>query len=134
MIIRINEMTELFNMFTTPESFTSLNGEFTLTENMADFGGLVTAYDIFVEKKINEGFAGEKLIEQKKMFFQSFALAWSTLDTDEDMTKNLTTDPHSPAMFRVNGTICQIDEWYELYDVRFGDKYYLDPNQRTVLW
>ncbi|MBP5706654.1 MAG: hypothetical protein J6W76_05175, partial [Spirochaetales bacterium] len=117
-----------------PVSFTSLNGQNTLTENMADFGGLVTAYDIFVEKKIKEGFAGEKLIEQKKMFFQSFALAWAGLETDEDMTANLITDPHSPPLFRVNGNVCQIDEWYELYDVRFGDKYYLDPNQRTVLW
>ena len=129
-----NQMTELFNMFTTPESYTSLNGEKTLTENMADFGGLVTAYDIFIEKKINEGFSGDRLNEQRKMFFQSYALAWSEIPNDENMKTLIEGDAHAPNPYRTNGNVCQMDDWYDLYDVQKGDKYYLEPGQRIVLW
>ena len=129
-----NQMTELFNMFTTPSSYTSLNGEKTLTENMADFGGLVTAYDIFIEKKINEGFSGDRLNEQRKMFFQSYALAWSEIPNDENMKTLIEGDVHAPNPYRTNGNVCQMDDWYDLYDVQKGDKYYLEPGQRIVLW
>ena len=129
-----NQMTELFNMFTTPSSYTSLNGEKTLTENMADFGGLVTAYDIFIEKKINEGFSGDRLNEQRKMFFQSYALAWSEIPNDENMKTLIEGDVHAPNPYRTNGNVCQMDDWYDLYDVQKGNKYYLEPGQRIVLW
>ena len=129
-----HEMTVLFNMFTTPESATSINGEVTLAENMADYGGLAVAYDLFVEKKIKEGFGGEKLREQKKMFFQSFAIAWSETSTDTDMVNLIKSgDEHAPPYFRVNGTVCQFDEWYDLYNVQRGDLYYLETGQRIIL-
>ena len=130
-----DQLTELFNQFTTPESYTSLDGENTLTENMADFGGLTVAYDLFVEKKINEGFSGERLNEQRKMFFQSYALAWSGLDDDDAMKSLISSgDVHAPLYFRTNGNVCQFDDWYDLYDVQKGDRYYLEPGQRVILW
>ena len=130
-----DEMSRLFSMFTTPESATSLDGANTLTENMADYGGICVAYDLFVEKKIAEGFGGEKLREQKKMFFQSFAIAWSTLQEDKEMVALIESqDIHAPYCFRTNGNACQIDDWYDLYEVQKGDRYYLAPGQRVILW
>ena len=123
-------------MFTleTKDDLKSLNGENTLGENMADFGGLVTAYDIFVEKKIKEGYAGEEFIRQKKMFFQSFAIGWTNVDDEDFLAWRIENDEHAPGSFRVNGNVCQIDDWYELYNVQKSDRYYLDPSQRVILW
>ncbi len=126
-------LSRLYSMFSIP-SGTSVNGKNTLSENMADFGGLVTAYDLFVEKKIKEGYAGQELLKQKKMFFQSYAIAW-TYDEDRiDFEQLIKNDSHSPYPFRTNGTVCHLDDWYELYQVERGDRYYLEPGQRIVLW
>ena len=132
---RKEQMTQLFNMFTLESNSTiNVDGKTTLEENMADFGGLTIAYDAFVSKKIKEGFSGLNLIEQKKMFFQSFASLLSDTDTDEVWEERIKEDFHSPAPFRVNGNVCLMDDWYDLYDVQAGDKYYLEPSQRIVLW
>ena len=129
-------MTELFNMFTLDSDSTiSINGEQTLGENIADFGGFSISYDLFVNKKIKEGFSGDNLIAQKKMFFQSFAIGWTSTHNDQiwiDYFINI--NEHTPDPFRVNGNVCLMDDWYDLYDVQPGDKYYLAPDQRIVLW
>jgi predicted metalloendopeptidase len=44
------------------------------------------------------------------------------------------TGPHSPAEFRVNGVVRNIDAWYEAFDVKPGDKLYLPPEQRVRIW
>ncbi|MCR4954747.1 MAG: M13 family metallopeptidase, partial [Treponema sp.] len=129
------QMVQLYNMFTLDsDSFTNVNGEQTLDENMADFGGFSVVYDVFVSKKIKEGFSGEELIKQKKMFFETLALDWSSVETDEDIKYIIETNSHSPRPFRVNGITCLMDDWYDLYNVQPGDRYYLEPSQRIVLW
>ena len=74
------QMKQLFCMFTLESDSTiNVNGELTLGENLADLGGIATVYDLFVSKKIQEGFSGEELIKQKKMFFESYAIKWTNL-------------------------------------------------------
>ena len=43
-------------------------------------------------------------------------------------------DPHSNARFRVNGALPQIDEWYEAFNIKEGDKLYLAPEKRARIW
>jgi putative endopeptidase len=44
------------------------------------------------------------------------------------------SDPHSPDKFRVNGTVRNIDEWYEAFNVQPGDALYLKPEDRVRVW
>jgi putative endopeptidase len=48
--------------------------------------------------------------------------------------QQLLTDPHSPAMFRVNGIVRNVDAWYKAFDVKPGDALYLAPEQRVHIW
>ncbi|MBN9166722.1 MAG: hypothetical protein J0I07_37665 [Myxococcales bacterium] len=44
------------------------------------------------------------------------------------------TDPHSPAMYRVNGVVRNLDAWYSAFDVKEGDALYLAPEKRVRIW
>jgi predicted metalloendopeptidase len=44
------------------------------------------------------------------------------------------TGPHSPAEFRVNGVVRNLDAWYEAFGVKPGDKLYLPPEERVRIW
>ena len=129
------QVTELYSMFALESDSTiTVNGVQTLNENMADLGGITIAYDTFVSKKIKEGFSGDNLIKQKKMFFESLAILFSSTADDNHWANHIKTNTHSPYQFRVNGITSLVDEWYDLYNVQPGDKYYLEPSQRIVLW
>ena len=127
-----SQLIELYNLLQL-DSGTNGDGQKSLTENMADLGGLTTVYELFIDKKIKEGYAGEELIKQKKMFFQSFSIMFASNQTDSDYEAKM-NDVHAPNPFRVNGIVCQFDDWYDIYNVQKGDKYYLDPSQRIILW
>lgn len=124
------EMETLFNQYMMESGYT-VNGEKTLGENMADYGGIVVAYEAFLNKKSQE-LTTEALTVQRKVFFQSYVLAWASLELENEFS--LREDVHAPAEFRIKGPVSNMDDWYELYDVQYGDKYYLLPEQRIVLW
>ena len=121
-------MISLYNQFVISSDGSAVSGERTLDENLADLGGLTVAYDTFLSKKIGV-LTDEALMEQRKVFFQTWAVIWAIPDTG-----NWQYDVHSPFEFRARGIVCNMDDWYDLYDVSFGDVYYLSPDQRIVLW
>ena len=123
-----NQMKSLYNQFVISSDGSVVSGERTLNENLADLGGFTVAYDTFLSKKIDE-LTDEELIEQRKVFFQSFAIYCAMPDRGD-----WENDEHSPYEFRIRGVVCNMDDWYNLYDVSFGDVYYLSPDQRIILW
>src|SRR5207302_12632 len=44
------------------------------------------------------------------------------------------SDVHSPAEFRVNGPLPNIDDWYAAFNVQPGDKLYIKPDKRVRIW
>lgn len=46
----------------------------------------------------------------------------------------LEVDEHALSRERINGVVMNIDNWYDLYDVKWGDKLYLKPEKRTYIW
>jgi len=59
---------------------------------------------------------------------------WSLLTMNLDGSDQVMTDPHSPAQFRVNGVVRNVDAWYKAFDVKPGDKLYLAPQDRVHIW
>jgi putative endopeptidase len=111
-----------------------VNGRLTLGENIGDNGGLsvaLTAYELSLGGRPAPTLAG---LTGRQRFFLSWAQVWRTQYRDERMRNQVLTDPHSPPEFRVNGTVRNMDAWYEAFAVQPGDKLYLPPSERVHIW
>ena len=111
-----------------------VNGNLTLTENIADFGGLTMAYHAYKlsskeEPEMIDGFTGDQ------RFFLSFAQIWGESNTNEYLRMLTLTDTHSPSRFRVNGVVFNMPEFYKAFpNVKPGDKLYKPESERPVIW
>ena len=111
-----------------------LNGRLTLGENIGDVGGLTVAleaYRLSLNGKpapVLDGYTGEQ------RFFLGWAQVWRTLMRDARLRNQVISDPHSPALFRVNGVVRNMDAWYTAFGVQPGDTLYLAPEDRVSIW
>ena len=112
-----------------------VNGKLTLGENIGDLGGLqmaYTAYQLYKQKNgeppVIDGLTGDQ------RFFLAFGQAWRGKQRDDALRTQVLTDPHSPRVYRVNGTLRNFDEWYQAFNVQSGDKMYLPPEERVRIW
>ncbi|MGW6623468.1 M13 family metallopeptidase [Nocardia sp. NPDC055002] len=112
----------------------TVNGEFTIGENIGDLGGLsiaLAAYKISLEGKeppVIDGLTGLQRV------FYGWAQVWRTKARTEEAIRRLAVDPHSPPEFRCNAVIRNIDSFYEAFDVTPADKLYLKPEERVTIW
>ena len=114
-----------------------VNGAFTVGENIGDLGGLTIAYKAFKMAQAERGSDAEQLIDgftPDQRFFLAYAQSWRSVGRDEAMIQRLATDPHSPAEFRTNQIVRNIDAFYEAFDVKPGDALWLDPADRVRIW
>jgi putative endopeptidase len=111
-----------------------VNGELTLGENIGDLSGLAVAlkaYQLSLAGKQApdiDGFTG------LQRFFLGWAQAWTANVRDNALLERLTTDPHSPEEFRCNGPLSNLNEFYQAFDVKQGDKLYRAPVERVKIW
>ncbi|MES2921775.1 MAG: M13-type metalloendopeptidase [Verrucomicrobiota bacterium] len=111
-----------------------INGKLTMGENIGDMGGLNLALDAYhasLDGKpapVLDGVTGVQRV------FLSWAQIWRQKIRDEAQRKQINTDPHSPALARVNGVVRNIDAWYEAFDIKPGDKLYVKPEDRVKIW
>lgn len=112
----------------------NVNGEFTLGENIGDLGGLtiaLKAYHASLNGKtapVLDGFNGDQRV------FIGWGQVWLNKSREQALRKQVGTDPHSPARFRVNGIVRNIPEFYTAFNVKPGDSLYLAPNKRVKIW
>jgi len=112
----------------------NLNGELTLGENIADNAGAIMAsraYKIHLKGKpgpVIDGFTAEQRI------FMGLSQARKGKARDAALISQVKTDPHSPSEFRVNGSLRNHPGFYEAFDVKAGDKMYLEPKDRVIFW
>lgn len=111
-----------------------VNGKLTLGENIADLGGLTLGYYAY-KKSLNVkpspvigGLTGEQ------RFFISWAQGWKNNIKPEALKQRLATDTHSPAKFRVNGPMSNMQEFYDAFNVKENNKMYIKPENRSVIW
>jgi putative endopeptidase len=111
-----------------------VNGRLTLGENIGDQGGVrlaLDAYHVSLHGRpapVIGGFTGDQ------RFFLSWGQAWRDKLRPDLEKMILVSDVHSPARWRVDGTLRNIDEWYGAFGVRPGDKLYLAPEKRVHVW
>ncbi|MDE2143483.1 MAG: M13 family metallopeptidase [Elusimicrobia bacterium] len=111
-----------------------VNGELTLGENIADLGGLTIALQAYKlslsgkEAPVINGFTGEQRV------FLGWAQAWRGVYRDEAMSQQMSTDPHSPNITRVNGVMRNMPEFYKAFGLKPGDELYLPEQDRVGIW
>lgn len=114
----------------------NVNGDLTLGENIADLGGLsisLKAYMKYLEDNPSENVVINDHTPQQR-FFMSYANLWKCMTRKEETIKRITTDPHSPPCFRVNGILINMDSFYKSFDINEGDDMWLEPSLRTNIW
>ncbi len=112
----------------------SVNGEFTLGENIGDLGGItigLRAYKMSLkgeEAPVMDGFTGVQRV------FLGYGQVWRNKYRDEALRLLIGTNSHSPSMYRTNGPVRNVPEWYEAFEVQEGDALYLAPEDRVKIW
>ncbi|PRC90919.1 M13 family metallopeptidase [Solimicrobium silvestre] len=109
----------------------AINGQQTLSENIADLAGLNVAYDAFHKASGKQDAATDKRLDQE--FFLSYAESWRGVEREQALRRQITTNEHAPDSFRVF-TVRNLDAWYGAFDVQAGEKLYLAPKDRVRVW
>ncbi len=106
----------------------AVNGQLTLSENLADLAGLSASLDA-----LHAALGGKANEDADREFFTGFAHSWRTKAREAAERRQILTDGHSPAQYRA-ATVRNMDAWYKAFDVKPGEKLYLAPEQRVRVW
>ena len=111
-----------------------VDGELTLSENIADLGGLSIALEALEIIFIDENYNIEKKKTAYKEFFTSYAVSWRNKDRQKKAQQSLLLDKHAPAPLRVNLIVRQFAEFYSAFDIKETDPGYVPADKRIQLW
>lgn len=112
----------------------AVNGKLTLGENIADLGGLSIAYDALMIRLRVTGRTTIDGFTPEQRFFLGYAATEREQQRSEFTKTQVLTDPHSPSMFRVNGPLSNMPEFYAAFNVKKGDKLFRPPKERAKIW
>ena len=128
---RANVMKEFFNKIKITDDVYA-NGEFTLGENLADYGGVSIAYDAY--KKFGVATGDAENISADRRFFIAYAGAWAQNIRPAEEIRLTKVDEHSLGKNRVNGILPHINAWYDAFDIKSDSPMYILPGERVKLW
>ena len=119
---KVNAMIKQFDGIELP--WGKVNGKFTVSENIADNGGMAVTLDIMSS---SEGVSFEE-------YFTNWARVWCQKAKPEYQALLLQVDVHGPNILRANMPPRNFPEWYETFKVKKSDKMYIAPSKRVVIW
>ena len=130
---RVQVLINQYNGYTVLNNL-HVNGKLTQGENLADNGGMAIAYEAF--KRTPEGKSDKKIdgFTPDQRFFLSLAQVWRTKISDEKTRMSISTNPHSPPMYRTNGPMSNMPSFYKAFNVKPGNKMYRPDSARVKVW
>lgn len=111
-----------------------VSGSKTLSENIADIGGMGIALDALKHTLEDLPLTEEERRKQYREFFLSYAVSWRVKEKKKKRIQALILDKHAPPFLRVNLVVSQFQEWYDAFDVKKGDAFYIPPEQRIRIF
>ncbi len=132
-VLKTKQVINQFNGYTMLDTL-HVNGVFTVSENIADLGGVNIAYEAF--KLTNQGQDSMKIdgFSPDQRFFISYARIWSVKEKPEHVRFRLNADAHAPWIYRVNGPLSNFTPFYKAFNVLPGDKMYKADSARIRIW
>ena len=107
----------------------AINGQQTLSENLADLAGLGASYDAY-----RASLQGKPAPDDADaQFFTAFARSWCGKAREEKQRQRIIGDGHALPEYRA-WTVRNIDAWYKAFDVQPGQAMYLAPGDRVRVW
>ena len=122
-----------FNQYNPVDSL-YINGNFTQGENIADLGGIIMGYEAFKKTKQYQNNEIIATLTPDHRFFLGFALAWMVNQRPEAIANQVRSDEHSPAKYRVIGTLSNMPGFYKAFGVKEGDKMWRPDSLMVRIW
>ncbi len=112
-----------------------VNGQITVTENVADLGGVETAYDA-LQTVLADQSDGESIEEftPEQRFFIAAATVWRGEIREEALITRVRSGVHAPPEVRATQPLRNVDEFYDAFAIVAGDPMYLAPAERVRIW
>jgi putative endopeptidase len=111
----------------------AVNGRLSRTENVADLAGLTAAFEAY-RLALGDGARDTASVRQQdRQFFIAWARSWRVRIRDAALRTQAASNDHAPENYRVD-TVRNLDAWYDAFDVRPGQKLYLEPAARVRVW
>lgn len=111
------------------------DGSYTLGENIADQGGLLVAYQAYMNTlKDKEAPADIDGFTHQQRFYLGYANLWAQNVRPEEILRRTKMDVHSLGKWRVNGALRNIEDFYVAFDIKEGDAMYMAPEERVNIW
>ena len=117
------DIIDYYDVFPSVETGSTVDGALTITENIADLGGMYAVTQIIGHDK-----------DALQEAFVSYANMWAEKMTYEYASMLLMMDVHSPGRARVNAVVSSMDAFYEAFDIQEGDGMYVAPEDRVGIW
>ena len=111
----------------------AVRGDQTLSENIADLGGVAVAYDAFRIALGEAEPAPVAGLTSDQQFFLGFAQTWRDKFREPALRQLIITNGHAPPQYRAD-TVRNLDPWYTAFDVERGQALYLAPSERVHIW
>lgn len=129
---KLNVLIKQFNGYVIDSM--NVNGALTIGENTADFGGITISYTALENhlKEHPEGIVDGFTPEQR--FFIAWAQAWRENIRPAYQKQLITTNPHSPNIFRANGPLSNMHEFAAAFNVKPGDEMYRADSVKASIW
>ncbi|HJP61044.1 MAG TPA: M13 family metallopeptidase [Gemmatimonadaceae bacterium] len=129
-----NKIVTQFDAYTVLDTATHVQGKLTLGENIGDFGGLTVAYAAMKRalaahpQPVIDGFTPEQ------RFFLGWAQVWRELDRPEFLRYLVSSNPHPPSKWRVNGPLSNMPEFKAAWDCKEGDPMVRAAGLQPRIW
>jgi putative endopeptidase len=125
----------LVDQFSAYQPFPGLpiDGKLTLTENIADLGGLAAAFDAYRQTLAGRVTDPAAMRKQDREFFIAYAQIQRRRIGEAALRKQVATSDHAPEESRA-ATVRNLGAWYDAFDVRPGQRLYLEPAARVRVW
>jgi len=116
---------------------TTINGNNTLGENIADIGGIKNAYRAYQKYVTQNGpeFSDGTVLpgfSTNQVFWIVLGQTWCSVENDAYLALQIARDPHSPSKFRVNGPLSQFDQFATDFKCPAGSP--MNPANKCALW
>ncbi|GMG67734.1 M13 family metallopeptidase [Tetragenococcus halophilus] len=102
----------------------TVNGTLTVSENIADAGGLSCALEAAKKEDQNN----------LEAFFYNWAKIWRTKAKQQYQQLLLAIDVHAPAKLRANIQLQNLDDFFTVFDIQSTDGMYRKAENRVKIW